>query len=147
MMTHTLEKNISNFSTINRNLSSVMDGWMYEYKEIIVRHVVLFQVASGLPVRNGIFNAREIGRLALTLLFKTVTFHVRHKTQERLQLRMAINTGTQGRTGILCKAQHLHHGVSVFCENLHTQKLRIFHSNFWNPSTDIFSPQEQSLQG
>ncbi|GAV06176.1 hypothetical protein RvY_16203 [Ramazzottius varieornatus] len=53
----------------------------------------LVLVASGLPVRNGIFNAREIGRLALSLLFNTITFRPRHDTSERLKLKMAVHTG------------------------------------------------------
>ena len=46
-----------------------------------------------MPVRNGIFNAREIGRLALSLLFKTIMFRPRHTTSERLRLKMAVHTG------------------------------------------------------
>ncbi|XP_055336378.1 atrial natriuretic peptide receptor 1-like isoform X2 [Paramacrobiotus metropolitanus] len=64
----------------------------------------LVMIASGLPVRNGIFNAREIARVALTMLFKTTKFHIPWKPQAHLIFRMAVNTGpvVAGVIGQMC---------------------------------------------
>lgn len=53
-----------------------------------------YMVVSGLPDRNGLRHAREIGRMALTLLSSVDTFRIRHKPDEKLKLRIGIHTGT-----------------------------------------------------
>ncbi|XP_077977104.1 atrial natriuretic peptide receptor 1-like [Glandiceps talaboti] len=52
-----------------------------------------YMVVSGLPVRNGKQHAGEITTMALDLLTSTMTFTVRHKPDEKLQLRIGIHTG------------------------------------------------------
>ncbi|XP_055341603.1 atrial natriuretic peptide receptor 1-like isoform X2 [Paramacrobiotus metropolitanus] len=49
--------------------------------------------ASGLPIRNGILHARELGRLALTLLFQAKEFPVPHMPKEGIQVRFGIHSG------------------------------------------------------
>ncbi|XP_023220693.1 atrial natriuretic peptide receptor 1-like isoform X1 [Centruroides sculpturatus] len=53
-----------------------------------------YMVVSGLPDRNGINHAYEISRLALTLLHAMENFHIRHRPEEKLMLRIGIHTGS-----------------------------------------------------
>lgn len=50
-------------------------------------------VVSGLPIRNGLRHAGEIASLALRLLEAIETFEIRHRPNERLSLRIGINSG------------------------------------------------------
>ncbi|XP_004871480.1 atrial natriuretic peptide receptor 1 [Heterocephalus glaber] len=52
-----------------------------------------YMVVSGLPVRNGRLHAREVARMALALLEAVRSFHIRHRPQEQLRLRIGIHTG------------------------------------------------------
>ncbi|XP_064471809.1 atrial natriuretic peptide receptor 1-like [Ornithodoros turicata] len=52
-----------------------------------------YMVVSGLPVRNGIMNAREIARMSLALLKQVMSFKIRHRPGEQLNLRIGIHTG------------------------------------------------------
>ncbi|KAH9369110.1 hypothetical protein HPB48_012787 [Haemaphysalis longicornis] len=51
-----------------------------------------YMVASGLPVRNGMLHAREIGRMSLALLRAVRSFSIRHRPQDQLKLRIGIHT-------------------------------------------------------
>ena len=50
-------------------------------------------VASGLPVRNGIMHAGEVGSLALHMLSLVKDFRIRHRPDKHLQLRIGIHSG------------------------------------------------------
>ena len=50
-------------------------------------------VVSGLPGRNGINHAREVGRMALALLNAVRSFKIRHRPGEQLKLRIGIHSG------------------------------------------------------
>ena len=50
-------------------------------------------VVSGLPVRNGLNHAREIGRMSLRLLEAVKTFRIRHMANKQLELRIGLHTG------------------------------------------------------
>ncbi|GBM49755.1 Atrial natriuretic peptide receptor 2 [Araneus ventricosus] len=52
-----------------------------------------YMVVSGLPIRNGGRHAGEIASLALRLREALETFEIRHRPNERLSLRIGINTG------------------------------------------------------
>lgn len=52
-----------------------------------------YMVVSGLPTTNGDRHAKEIARMALSLLERVKTFEVRHKPDHKLQLRIGIHTG------------------------------------------------------
>ncbi|GFT69472.1 guanylate cyclase 32E [Nephila pilipes] len=52
-----------------------------------------YMVVSGLPIRNGDRHAGEIASLALRLREALETFEIRHRPNERLSLRIGINTG------------------------------------------------------
>ncbi|KAF6204393.1 hypothetical protein GE061_002734 [Apolygus lucorum] len=52
-----------------------------------------YMVVSGLPVRNGIQHAAEIASLSLDLLLAVKKFKIRHRPQDRLQLRIGIHSG------------------------------------------------------
>ncbi|CAH1965088.1 unnamed protein product [Acanthoscelides obtectus] len=52
-----------------------------------------YMVASGLPKRNGYHHAAEIARMALALLEEVKEFHIPHRPNEPLQLRIGIHTG------------------------------------------------------
>ncbi|TRY69366.1 hypothetical protein TCAL_04568 [Tigriopus californicus] len=52
-----------------------------------------YMVVSGLPTTNGDRHAKEIARMALSLLERVKTFEVRHKPEHKLQLRIGIHTG------------------------------------------------------
>jgi len=50
-------------------------------------------VASGLPMRNGNFHAREVARMSLALLNAVMSFTIRHRPDEQLKLRIGIHSG------------------------------------------------------
>ena len=50
-------------------------------------------MASGVPVRNGNQHAIEICRLSLLLLEQIKVFKIRHRPDEKLQLRLGAHTG------------------------------------------------------
>ncbi|XP_071825749.1 atrial natriuretic peptide receptor 1-like isoform X7 [Apostichopus japonicus] len=52
-----------------------------------------YMVVSGLPIRNGDYHAREIARMSLALLQRIKTFRIRHRSEERLKLRIGIHSG------------------------------------------------------
>ncbi|NWR95943.1 ANPRA protein, partial [Furnarius figulus] len=52
-----------------------------------------YMVVSGLPERNGRLHAREVARMALALLDAVRSFRIRHRPQQRLELRIGIHTG------------------------------------------------------
>uniref|UniRef100_A0A336LM52 Guanylate cyclase n=1 Tax=Culicoides sonorensis TaxID=179676 RepID=A0A336LM52_CULSO len=52
-----------------------------------------YMVVSGLPVRNQNRHAREIGRMALSLLSAVYNFKIRHRPGEQLKLRIGLHTG------------------------------------------------------
>ena len=52
-----------------------------------------YMVASGLPVRNGDFHAREIARMSLALLNAIKSFKIRHKPDKTLMLRIGLHSG------------------------------------------------------
>ena len=53
-----------------------------------------YMVVSGLPTRNGILHAGEIANMSLDLLSDMCNFKIRHKTEQQLQLRIGIHSGT-----------------------------------------------------
>ena len=52
-----------------------------------------YMVVSGLPVRNGVLHAREIARMAISLLNAVKSFKIRHRPHDQLKLRIGIHTG------------------------------------------------------
>ena len=50
-------------------------------------------VVSGLPVRNGHLHAREISSMSLALLEAVKSFKIRHRPEDKLKLRIGINSG------------------------------------------------------
>ncbi|OQV11645.1 Atrial natriuretic peptide receptor 1 [Hypsibius exemplaris] len=50
-------------------------------------------IASGVPTRNGILHAREVARLALTLLYQSSTFSIPHLPEGRIKIRVGIHSG------------------------------------------------------
>ena len=52
-----------------------------------------YMVVSGLPARNGQLHAREIARMALSLLNAVFTFKIRHRPGDQLRLRIGMHTG------------------------------------------------------
>lgn len=52
-----------------------------------------YMVVSGLPMRNGNRHAREIARMALSLLAAVHKFKIRHRPNEQLKLRIGLHTG------------------------------------------------------
>lgn len=52
-----------------------------------------YMVVSGLPERNGDLHAREISRMALTILDAVHHFRVRHRPDEQLRIRIGIHSG------------------------------------------------------
>jgi len=52
-----------------------------------------YMVVSGLPVRNGTLHAREICRMSLALLSAVRSFRIRHRANEKLNLRIGIHSG------------------------------------------------------
>ncbi|XP_071816906.1 atrial natriuretic peptide receptor 1-like [Apostichopus japonicus] len=53
-----------------------------------------YMVASGLPIRNGDFHAREIANMAIALLRRVENFTVRHLPNYQLKLRAGIHSGS-----------------------------------------------------
>ncbi|CAG2180165.1 unnamed protein product [Oppiella nova] len=51
-------------------------------------------VVSGIPVRNGLRHAREIARMALSLLNAVTSFKIRHRPNEQLMLRIGLHSGS-----------------------------------------------------
>ncbi|UXI20373.1 FERM RhoGEF and pleckstrin domain-containing protein 1 [Sarcoptes scabiei] len=52
-----------------------------------------YMVVSGLPEKNGIEHARQICRMALKILELLPSFQIKHRPDEKLRLRIGINTG------------------------------------------------------
>ncbi|XP_073537716.1 guanylate cyclase 2G-like [Phyllobates terribilis] len=52
-----------------------------------------YMVASGLPLRNGIGHVEEIATMSLHFLSAMMTFRIRHMPDEKLKLRIGLNTG------------------------------------------------------
>lgn len=52
-----------------------------------------YMVASGLPMRNDNYHAREIARMSLALLNAVMSFTIRHRPGEQLKLRIGMHTG------------------------------------------------------
>ncbi|XP_025086185.1 atrial natriuretic peptide receptor 1-like [Pomacea canaliculata] len=52
-----------------------------------------YMVVSGLPQQNRDSHAAEICRMALQLLVRTQTFHIRHRPQDHLLLRIGVHSG------------------------------------------------------
>lgn len=52
-----------------------------------------YMVVSGLPDRNGHNHAREVARMALSLLRAIRNFRIRHRPDDTLKLRIGIHTG------------------------------------------------------
>ncbi|XP_054159900.1 atrial natriuretic peptide receptor 2-like [Oppia nitens] len=53
-----------------------------------------YMVVSGLPVRNGLRHAREIARMALSLLNSVISFKIRHRPDLKLKLRIGLHSGS-----------------------------------------------------
>jgi class 3 adenylate cyclase len=53
-----------------------------------------YMVVSGIPVRNGLRHAREIARMALSLLNAVTSFKIRHRPNEQLMLRIGLHSGS-----------------------------------------------------
>ncbi|XP_029466605.1 guanylate cyclase 2G-like [Rhinatrema bivittatum] len=52
-----------------------------------------YMVASGLPLRNGMYHVGEISTMSLHFLSAMTTFTIRHMPKEKLKLRIGLNTG------------------------------------------------------
>ncbi|XP_041124875.1 guanylate cyclase 2G-like [Polyodon spathula] len=52
-----------------------------------------YMVASGLPIRNGIKHAEEIATMSLHFLSASMMFKIRHLPDEKLKIRIGLNTG------------------------------------------------------
>ncbi|KAJ2954872.1 hypothetical protein O0L34_g3193 [Tuta absoluta] len=52
-----------------------------------------YMVVSGLPERNGTRHACEVARMALALLDAVHRFHIRHRPQDQLKLRIGLHSG------------------------------------------------------
>ena len=52
-----------------------------------------YMVVSGLPVRNGDNHAREVANMSLAFLEAVKTFRIRHMPNEKLRVRIGLNTG------------------------------------------------------
>ena len=50
-------------------------------------------VVSGLPVRNGQRHVMEIANMSLSLLKAVQEFKIKHKPEEKLMIRIGINSG------------------------------------------------------
>ena len=50
-------------------------------------------VVSGLPVRNGKRHCIEIANMSIDLLKSASSFHIRHRPETPLQLRIGMHTG------------------------------------------------------
>ena len=54
-----------------------------------------YMVVSGLPIRNGPNHAREIARMAISILQAVKTFKIKHKPGQQLKIRIGLHTGRQ----------------------------------------------------
>ncbi|KAM8924754.1 guanylate cyclase 2G-like [Pelodytes ibericus] len=52
-----------------------------------------YMVASGLPIRNGIQHVEQIATMSLHFLSSMLLFRIRHIPEEKLKLRIGLNTG------------------------------------------------------
>lgn len=52
-----------------------------------------YMCISGLPNRNGVNHASEIATMSLDMLFTVTTISIRHKPNEKLQIRIGVHTG------------------------------------------------------
>ncbi|XP_071986240.1 guanylate cyclase 2G-like [Engystomops pustulosus] len=52
-----------------------------------------YMVASGLPIHNGIRHVEEIATMSLHFLSAMLSFRIRHIPEEKLKLRIGLNTG------------------------------------------------------
>ena len=52
-----------------------------------------YMVVSGLPTCNGILHAREVARMAVTLLNAVKSFKIQHRPNEKLNLRIGVHSG------------------------------------------------------
>lgn len=52
-----------------------------------------YMVVSGLPVRNGQKHAMEIANMSLSIMKAVLEFKVKHKPDEKLMIRIGINSG------------------------------------------------------
>lgn len=52
-----------------------------------------YMVVSGLPVRNGQKHAMEIANMSLSIMKAVQEFKVKHKPDEKLMIRIGINSG------------------------------------------------------
>lgn len=52
-----------------------------------------YMVVSGLPERNGIDHAREIGLMSLAILDAVKSFSIKHKPEYQLKIRIGIHSG------------------------------------------------------
>uniref|UniRef100_A0A674JFT8 Guanylate cyclase n=1 Tax=Terrapene triunguis TaxID=2587831 RepID=A0A674JFT8_9SAUR len=52
-----------------------------------------YMVASGLPIRNGMKHVEEIATMSLHFLSAMIPFKIEHMPEEKLKLRIGINTG------------------------------------------------------
>lgn len=76
---------------------------LYTAFDSIVRHYDVYKVetigdaymvVSGLPIRNGDLHAGEVASMSLALLSAIKSFHIRHRPEETLKLRIGIHSGT-----------------------------------------------------
>ena len=58
-----------------------------------------YMVVSGLPIRNGPNHAREIARMAISILQAVKTFKIKHKPGQQLKIRIGLHTGRQNQRG------------------------------------------------
>jgi len=56
-----------------------------------------YMSVSGLPVPNGMNHAREIARMALKLLNAVKSFKIRHRPDDKLNLRIGVHSGQLNR--------------------------------------------------
>lgn len=56
-----------------------------------------YMVVSGLPERNGLDHAREIGLMALAILDAVKSFTIKHKPEYQLRIRIGVHSGECGR--------------------------------------------------
>ena len=72
----------------------------------------LFQVASGLPIRNGDLHAYEIARMALRIQLEAQRYKIAHRPDLKLQLRIGINSGPCAAGSIAIQTDYFRHMFS-----------------------------------